>query len=265
MKTEFTKQLPLENRVVLLTGAAGYLGSALTCGLAGAGAQLVLTSRNEARLKLLQGELSKVGYSVSAMPVDLTDEAGRAAVLDHVKARHGRLDVLVNNAHAGRAATVASAKAEDFAGAAELGVTIPFLMVQQALPLLCKSIAEGGASVVNMASMYGSVSPDGRLYGDSGQNNPPFYGAAKAGMIQLTRYLACHLAERKIRVNAVSPGSFPQPSVDADFQARLSDRVPLGRVGMPAELVGPVVFLASDASSYVTGINLPVDGGWTAW
>ena len=116
--------------------------------------------------------------------------------------------------------------------------------------------------------MYGSVSPDPSIYGTSGANNPPHYGAAKAALIQFTRYAACHLASDRIRVNCISPGPFPAAKYlerDPQFAERLSAKNPMGRVGDPMELQGPLLFLASDASSYVTGIDLAVDGGWTAW
>jgi gluconate 5-dehydrogenase len=113
------------------------------------------------------------------------------------------------------------------------------------------------------------VSPDPRIYGSSGFDNPPQYGVAKAGLIQLTRYLACHLAPEGIRVNSVSPGPFPPIETVArehpEFLKALENRVPLGRVGKPEEMAGVIVFLASNASSYITGANIPVDGGWTAW
>ena len=122
--------------------------------------------------------------------------------------------------------------------------------------------------MVNIASMYGSVSPDPAIYGDSGANNPPSYGAAKAGLIQFTRYAACHFAAERIRVNCISPGPFPAQRYfdqDPEFRRRLENKIPMRRTGDPQEIRGPLLFLASDASSYVTGINLPVDGGWTAW
>ena len=128
--------------------------------------------------------------------------------------------------------------------------------------------ADGGVSIVNIASMYGKVSPDPSIYGDSGQNNPIHYGATKAGMIQMTRYLACHLAGRNIRVNSISPGPFPRPGIKdsaPDFMMQLEKKVPMGRIGNASELVGPVLFLLSPSASYITGIDLPVDGGWTAW
>jgi NAD(P)-dependent dehydrogenase (short-subunit alcohol dehydrogenase family) len=124
------------------------------------------------------------------------------------------------------------------------------------------------SSVVNIASMYGSVSPDPAIYGASGKNNPVHYGATKGGLIQMTRYLACHLGSAGIRVNSIAPGPFPDTQIDPGipgFYAKLAAKVPLQRVGSPHEVAGPVVFLLSDASSYVSGANLPVDGGWTAW
>ena len=121
---------------------------------------------------------------------------------------------------------------------------------------------------MNVSSMYGTVSPDPSIYGTSGANNPPYYGAAKAGMIQLTKYAACHLAADKVRVNSLSPGPFPARTYldrDPEFHTQLKRKTPMGRTGDPSELAGPLLFLVSDASSFVTGINLAVDGGWTAW
>src|SRR5262249_4359504 len=126
----------------------------------------------------------------------------------------------------------------------------------------------GDASVVNIASMYGSVSPDPKLYSEPGQMSPPHYGAAKAGLLQLTRHLAAEFGPHRVRVNALSPGPFPRDEVaskDPAFGARLAARTMLGRTGGAAEIRGPILFLASRASSFVTGSTLAADGGWTAW
>src|SRR5213596_2959714 len=157
----------------------------------------------------------------------------------------------------------------DFEQPYRVNVVAAFQIVKAALPLLrAAAKLTAGASVVNIASMYGSVSPDPTIYGSSGANNPPSYGSAKAGLIQFTKYAACHFARERIRVNCISPGPFPAQQYldnDPEFHGRLRSKTPLARTGDPREMQGPLLFLASDASSYVTGINLPVDGGWTAW
>lgn len=263
MQPEIASLFKLAGRVAFLSGAAGHLGAAMAEALAGAGAFVLLNGRNYDRLKDLEAKLTGRGLGARACPFDVADGKTVEEYFRSVMAEFGRLDILVNNAYSGKAATVEHATAADFAFAYDIGVTAAFRCVQAALPALR---AAEGASVINIASMYGMVSPDPRVYdGDSGMNNPPFYGAAKGALIQLTRYLACHLAADKIRVNAISPGAFPPDTVAPKFRSRLEEKVPMARLGRPDELRGVIVFLASSASAYVTGINLPVDGGWTAW
>jgi len=248
----------LQGRVAVVTGAAGHLGAPMARALAGAGAKVYLLGRNPAPLEVLSRQ---IGPSATAAMVDVTDASQVSRFLQGIAER--RLDVLVNNAYAG-----ASPDGDPFARAYEITVTAAFRLVRESLPLLRQAVAaSGGASVINITSMYGMVSPDPRVYEDS-PPNPPFYGAAKAGLIQLTRHLAAELGAEKIRVNAISPGPFPSPASQQNFpmlMRNLEKKVPLERLGRPEELAGAVLFLASDASSYVTGTNLPVDGGWTAW
>lgn len=263
-------QFRLDGRVAFLTGATGLLGKPMARGLAGAGAHVVLNARHQDALADLASELISGGHEVSVACFDVTDENAARTQIDKIAEKHGRLDVLVNNASSGRAGEIDSATAEDFQEVYRVNVIAAFQLLQWSLPLLKESgrYTPGGASVINIASMYGIVSPDPSIYGTSGANNPPYYGSAKAGLIQLTRYAACHLASDRIRVNCISPGPFPSPQFldrDPEFANRLSSKIPMRRVGKSHEVQGPLLFLASDAASYVTGANLVVDGGWTAW
>jgi len=259
----------LDDRVAFISGAAGHLGRSMATALAKAGAKVYLNGRDAARLESLARELCQQGMSAVAAPFDVSDPKVMLSFFETLLAREGRLNVLVNNAYSGVVGTIDTVQREEYARAFEMAATSAMDSVRAALPALKAAVASvGDASVINIASMYGTVSPDPRIYGDGIENNPPHYGAAKAALIQLTRYTACHLAPHGIRVNAISPGPFPSPATvkqSKKFHANLCEKVPLGRTGNPAELAGPLLFLASDASTYVTGINLPVDGGWTAW
>lgn len=259
----------LKEKVAFISGAGGHLGTSLAYSLAQAGAHVILNGRDEAKLQQLQATLQQAGFESTILAFDITNKSLMTEKLAFVHKQFNQLDIIVNNAHSGRACPFTDTKREDFIRDYQINVISSFELIQASLGLLKQAVANGGdASIINIASMYGNVSPDPRIYLDSRQNNPPHYGAAKAGLIQLTKYMACHLAADKIRVNAISPGPFPQQAAlmqSPAFKEKLLDKIPLGRVGDPSELQGPLLFLASAASSYVTGINLAVDGGWTAW
>lgn len=255
----------LDGRRAFISGAAGHLGEAIARGLGEAGAHVILNGRDQGKLEVLASALQVEGLSAETAAFDIMDTGAIKSTFGAME----RLDIIVNNAYTGRPGALDTATGEDFETAFRSSVTASFEITRAALPALEKAVADvGHASVINISTMYGQVAPDPGLYGASGLNSPPFYGAAKAGVTQLTRYLATHLADKKIRVNSISPGPFPNPGIQAakpDFIERLGKKNPMGRIAQPDEMKGAVIFLASDASTFVTGINLPVDGGWTAW
>lgn len=259
----------LDGKVCLVTGGAGHLGAAMSTALAEAGGHVCILGRTRATLASLVQRLADRGLSAEAIATDITMEEDIASLVADLKRRHGRLNVLINNAYAGKPGLMTNSKASDYVNAMEIAVAAAAELVNAAGDLLRSAVqTNGDASVINISSMYGMVSPDPRVYGQSGMNNPPHYGAAKAALLQYTRYAAVHLAPQGIRVNAISPGAFPPEAAqqrDPAFAAALTQKVPIGRLGKPEDLAGAIVFLASSASHFVTGANLPVDGGWTAW
>jgi NAD(P)-dependent dehydrogenase (short-subunit alcohol dehydrogenase family) len=243
----------------------------MTEAIARAGAIVLANGRSSEKLTRLSQELSAEGLRVESLRFDVTSPTEVREAARRIEDQYGRLDGIVNNAYSARPDRPAIAGVDEFVAAATINTAAPYILVEACRSLLRTSAQQhrGGASVVNISSMYGVVSPDPHIYKEAAAlANPPFYGAAKAGMIQLTRYLACHLAAEKIRVNTVVPGAFPSRDVLERFplfEDAIRSKIPAGRVGAPVEISGPVVFLLSDASSYVSGAAVHVDGGLTAW
>jgi NAD(P)-dependent dehydrogenase (short-subunit alcohol dehydrogenase family) len=258
----------LKNRVAIITGGAGYLGSAICESFAEAGADLVIIDleRNSCENKAKHLEDS---YNLRAIPLcmDLGNEAALKKIPDIVLEEFGRIDILVNCAALVGTSTLTGwsvpfpeQSPDTWRTALEINLTVPFILSQTCTPALRES---GHGSIINIGSIYGVNGPDMALYEATGMGNPAAYAASKGGLIQLTRWLATVLAPN-IRVNALTPGGIArnQPEI---FTERYIRRTPLQRMAVEEDFKGAALYLASDLSSYVTGQNLIVDGGWTVW
>ncbi|MEZ9709064.1 SDR family NAD(P)-dependent oxidoreductase [Vibrio breoganii] len=256
----------LKGKTALVTGGAGLLGGEIADALAELGANVIIASRNleacEDKCKQLESEFS--GIKTKAIHIDLTDRKSILECVDRSESEFGSLDILVTCAWSGRKNSWETINDEDWDHDIEVCLNGVYRLIKATTEPLKRS----KGVVLNIGSMYGHVAPDYRLYEGVPQANPPSYGAAKAGIIQLTKYLGSFLAPHQIRVNCISPGPFPfEHVIDQypDFKQRLCDKNPMGRLGKAHEIKGAAAFLCSDASSYMTGQNICVDGGWTIW
>ncbi|MES2255694.1 MAG: SDR family oxidoreductase [Pseudomonadota bacterium] len=258
---DLPKNFRLDGRTAFISAARGHLGAVMTRTLAGAGAHVIVNGRDDTRLAAFEDQLRAEGLSVERATFDIADTAAARKFFGSRK----RLDILINNAVSMQVKSFSALEPADFAVTYESAVTAAFEAVRAALPALKEAAAVAGeASIVNIASMYGQVAPDGRLYAVRDGQSPFHYGPAKAALLQLTRHLAAELGSHGIRVNTLIPGAFPA-RIDPELAGRLASRTMLGRLGTADEIAGPLLFLASPASSYMTGAALNIDGGWTAW
>lgn len=257
----------LHGKVALVTGATGYLGKSMALGLCAAGAHVFVNSRNDREANDLCSILQRKGLHATAAVFDIKDEDQIKRFFEHKFA--GNLDILVNNAYSGGGGTIEVCEGTDYMDSYDVTVVAAHRLIKHSLSNLRMAAKSNGyASIINISSMYGVVSPNLRIYDSSYESNPPYYGAAKAALIQWTRYASCEFGREGIRVNSISPGAFPSQEVQsskAQLVERINEKIPMGRIGRTEEIIGPLVFLASSASSYVNGANLVVDGGWTSW
>ncbi len=260
----------VKDRVIIITGGAGLLGSTYADGFSGAGANVVLVDLDGDRcVKKAEEIAGKGGTPPLGIGCDISDKEEVAAMTRQVVSRYGRIDVLINNAAAypeGFFASFEEYSLEDWEKVMGVNVTGMFLC-SQAVAGEMKKKQKG--CIINIASIYGVVAPDQRIYQGAvlkGKqiNTPLVYSTSKGAVISLTRYLAGYLAGSGIRVNSVTPGGV-YSGQNEKFVRSYSERCPLGRMANPEEIFNAVYFLATDASSYINGHNLVVDGGWTVW
>ena len=269
------EKFDLTGKVALVTGGAGLLGAEFCQTLAQAGAAVAVVDVNTVAAQKIARDLSGCGYQALAVPTDITDPAAVQSMRDTILDKYGRLDILVNSAaldpkfDPGHTEPGTTGAFEDYPLAAwrqalDVNLTGMFLVSQSVAPSM---LAQMGGVIINVCSMYGLVGPDQRLYQSKGQPErfkPVYYSVTKAGVLGFTKYLATYYAGKHIRVNALTPGGVFNGH-DEVFMKEYAARAVRGRMAKKDEMNGALLFLVSEASTYMTGANLVVDGGWTAW
>ncbi len=272
--SDIFEKFNLKGQTALVTGGAGLLGKEFCRTLAQANANVVVADLNEAAASAVAGELCAGGFSALGVGVDVTSPDSTRAMVARALEAFGRLDVLVcsaamdpkfDSAHQGQHRnTFEDYPLQAWQSALDVNLTGLFLCAQAAVqPML----AQSHGVIINICSTYGLVGPDQRIYerpGQPQQYKPVFYSVTKSGVLGLTRYLATYYAGKNIRANALTPGGVYN-NHDETFTKNYSSRAVMGRMAHGDEMNGALLFLASDASTYMTGANLVVDGGWTAW
>ncbi len=250
----------LDGRVALVTGGAGIYGTHITKALAEVGASVIVASRNLDQCEAVAAQMSSEGLKVFGRHLDLGSSDSISTLCDGIVADFGKLDILFNNAVARSGGDPSTVTEEDWVRAMAINSTGFFLA--------CKIFGEQmvkqrSGVMVNISSIYGVVGPNFNIYEGTDITSPANYAFAKGGMVNFTRYAASYYGRFGIRVNCISPGGFQTDQPDV-FIKNYSKQTPLGRMATDDDIKGAAVFLASDASAYITGHNLMVDGGWTA-
>ena len=258
----------LTGRVAIVTGGAGLLASEHAIALAAHGARVALADVNMDKCQAAVQVLKDSGVDAIALRCDVTQKTSWLELTQAVMDHFGRIDILVNNAGFTNQSKSANFDAsfedfplEDWNQVMNVNLTGTFLGCQVVGKMM---LAQGKGSIINIASLYGVVSPNHKIYPGTGISQPVAYSVSKHGVVSLTKYLATLWAEKGVRVNALTPGGIFNGHTGL-FLERFEERIPIGRMSDKTELRGGIVYLASDAASHVIGHNLIIDGGWTAW
>lgn len=256
----------LENKIAVVTGGYGHLGSGIVRALLKCNATVIVAGRNEEKFNITftEEELSKLIFK----KIDIMKSYSIDNFIKEVVIKYGGVDILVNNAYSIKGNSQENMNDEDWSYTFEGVLGSAYKMIKAVIPSMKE---RGNGKIINISSMYGIVSPDFKIYdGNECENflSPPHYGAAKAAMLQMTRYFAVLLGPFNIHVNSIAPGPFPNLLVQSTnplFIEKLKRKNPLNKIGKPEDLDGVIALLSSSASNFITGQTIQVDGGWTIW
>jgi len=268
MLNKFTPQvlMNLKDEVALVTGAGGQLGAEIVSALLQCGAKVIAIDSSSDALEKKTIAMDWASKPVLTIAADIRKRENVSNVFDQSIAHFGKIHHLINNAGVSVFEPFLERAEESIDLVMDVNLKGTLFCIQEYLKQKKTMPALRGV-IINVASHYGMISPDPRIYTDCDRKNSEIYGATKAGIIQMTRYFSVHAAEFGVRVNAVSPGGVrnPENPQGEDFQKNYAFRCPLGRMAETWEIIGPVIFLLSPAANYVTGQNIVVDGGMTSW
>jgi len=253
----------LTNKVVVVTGGAGLIGEKICWACGQAGAKVVIADIDEEKARKLEREMHKKKLEAYYVHMDITSENSVKSAIKQLVDREGRIDVWINNAYPRThdwGNKLEDVKLQSWKKNVDMHLNGYFICIQNVIKIMKQ---QKSGCIINFGSIYGVVGPTFSIYEGTDMTMPAAYSAIKGGIINFTRYLASYLGKYNIRVNAVCPGGVFD-NQDPIFVGRYSKHTPLGRMASAEEIAAPVVFLASEAASYITGHILMVDGGWTA-
>lgn len=267
MSDKITNMFRLDGQVIVVTGGAGLYGKPISSALAEAGAYVIIASRNEKECKTLASILTEEGLKADGVSLDLGSENAIRQFVENVKQSYGRIDVLVNNAVSREGyKEMGEIEKKDWEKSQVVNATGMVLLTQEVLRVM---LEKQSGNIINIGSIQGVVGPNFPVYGATGMTSPINYTYDKWAMVGFTKWIANRYGVNNIRCNCISPGGYG-PGINKsfgenEFTENYKRLTPLGRFAADDDIKGPVVFLASAASAYITGHNLLVDGGWTSW
>lgn len=257
----------LDGKTGIVTGGTGLYGKSISEGLAEAGAQVIIASRNLETCETYAASLRKKGFKADGFYLDMADEQNLFEFVSKVNERYGRIDILINNA-------VTRNGIKDLEDLTKADLEQSQLVNYTGLVLLTKEVIklmrkQQSGNIINISSIQGAVGPHFPVYGDTGMSSGLNYTFEKWGMVGFTKWIANYYGRFNIRANCISPGGYGPGVVETfgenEFVHNYRKLTPLGRFAIDEDIKGPVIFLSSEASSYITGHNLLMDGGWTSW